>query len=190
MFNLVLFGPPGAGKGTQAVRIAEKYNLTHISTGDLLRMEVKTQTPLGIKAKSIMEKGELVPDELLIDLLRNAIQRNKQGKGFIFDGFPRTIKQAGDLDRLIESEGEKINLTLALDVDEKELLVRLLNRAKLEGRVDDTEEVIQNRLVVYHKLTKPLIEFYEKQGKFKSVFGKGSIDDIFEKLCQEIDKYI
>jgi adenylate kinase len=190
MFNLVLFGPPGAGKGTQAIRMAEKYHLFHISTGDLLRNEVKNQTPLGLKAKSIMEKGELVPDEVLIDLLRDAIHRQKHVKGFIFDGFPRTIKQADDLDHLLESEGKKIDLTLALDVEEDELMRRILHRAKLEGRVDDTEDVIKNRLLVYHKQTKPLMDFYSKQGKFRSVTGKGSVDDIFKKLCEEVDRFI
>jgi len=190
MFNLVLFGPPGAGKGTQSIKIAEKYNLGHISTGDIFRSEIKNKTPLGLKVTSIIEKGELVPDELLIDLLKNAMHKFEDINGFAFDGFPRTIKQAEDLDILMQEEGSAVTLTLALDVDDDELARRLLNRAQLEGRKDDTAEVIANRLKVYHEQTKPLIDFYDKQGKFKSAKGKGSIDEIFAELCKIVDSYI
>jgi adenylate kinase len=189
MFNLVIFGPPGAGKGTQSIKIAEKYRLDHISTGDLLRNEIKNCTPLGLKVRSVIEKGELVPDELLIDLLKDTMHKHNDMAGFIFDGFPRTLVQAEELDRLLESEGQRINLTLALVVEEEELIKRILHRAVESDRTDDTEEVIQNRLLVYHRQTKPLIDYYRKQGKLESVFGKGTIDQIFNKLCQVIDAH-
>ncbi len=187
MFNLVLFGPPGAGKGTQSIQIAEKYHLAHISTGDIFRREIKNETPLGLKVKGIIEKGELVPDELLLDLLRNAMHHYDKVEGFVFDGFPRTIRQAEDLDLLLQEDGEKVNLTLALEVDEQELITRLLIRAEREGRKDDTREVIANRLKVYHSQTSPLIDYYEKQGKFRAVYGQGTIGEIFGRLCEEID---
>jgi adenylate kinase len=190
MFNLVIFGPPGAGKGTQSVKIAQKYRFGHISTGDLLRNEIKNQTPLGLKVRDIIEKGELVPDELLIDLLKDAMHKHNDVKGFIFDGFPRTLVQAEELDRFLRGEGQRINLTLALEVEEEELIKRILHRAMESDRTDDTEEVIQNRLLVYHKQTKPLIEYYREQGKFESVFGKGTIEQIFGKLCAVIDKHL
>ena len=187
MFNLVLFGPPGAGKGTQAVQIAEKYHLAHISTGDIFRSEIRNGTPLGLKVSSIIERGELVPDELLIDLLRTAMQRYPDVRGFVFDGFPRTLRQAADLDHLLEEDGENVSLTLALEVDDQELITRLLIRAQREGRKDDTQEVIANRLNVYQRQTSPLIDFYQKQGKFRGVNGKGTIEEIFNRLCREID---
>ncbi|MBP6977681.1 MAG: adenylate kinase [Bacteroidales bacterium] len=187
MFNLVIFGPPGAGKGTQSIQIAEKYHLAHISTGDIFRREIKNETPLGMKVKGIIEKGELVPDELLIDLLRNAMHQVEDVRGFVFDGFPRTIRQAGDLDLLLQEDGEQVSLTLALEVDEQELITRLLIRAQREGRKDDTREVIANRLEVYHRQTSPLIEYYQEQGKFKAVYGQGTIGEIFDRLCREID---
>jgi len=190
MFYLVIFGPPGAGKGTQAVRIAEKYKLAHISTGDLFRYEIKNQTELGLKVKKIVDSGELVPDELLIDLLKAGMAKFKDVKGVIFDGFPRTIRQAEDLDRLLAETNEAVSLTLALDVDEDELVKRILHRAQKDGRVDDTEEVIQNRLKVYHAQTSPLIDFYKEQQKFESVRGMGTIEEISGKLCAVIDRYI
>ncbi|HNS16909.1 MAG TPA: adenylate kinase [Bacteroidales bacterium] len=187
MFNLVLFGPPGAGKGTQSIQIAEKYHLAHISTGDIFRREIRDETPLGLRVKGIIEKGELVPDELLIDLLRSAMHKYDGGRGFIFDGFPRTLRQAADLDDLLEEDGEKVNLTLALEVEDQELITRLLIRAEREGRKDDTREVIANRLNVYQTQTRPLIDYYRKQGKFRAVAGQGTIEEIFGRLCKEID---
>jgi adenylate kinase len=187
MFNLILFGPPGSGKGTQSVRIAEKYNLVHISTGDIFRREIKNHTALGMKVQSIIEKGELVPDDLLVDILRSALQQAGNPAGFCFDGFPRTLRQAADLDKLLAETGEKVSLVLALEVDEEEVVKRLLKRAQLEGRKDDTEEVIRNRMKVYHSQTHPLMEYYEKQGKFVSLLGVGSIDDIFASICKVID---
>ncbi len=187
MFNLILFGPPGAGKGTQSLQVAEKYRLAHISTGDIFRSEIRNETPLGLKVKSIIEKGELVPDELLIDLLRSAMHKYADVKGFIFDGFPRTLRQAADLDNLLAEEGEKVDLTLALEVEDHELITRLLIRAEREGRKDDTREVIANRLNVYQTQTRPLIDFYTQHGKFRAVHGQGTIGEIFGRLCKEID---
>lgn len=189
MFNLILFGPPGSGKGTQSVRIAERYGLVHISTGDIFRREIRNQTHLGLKVQSIIEKGELVPDELLVDILRSALQQAGKPAGFVFDGFPRTLPQAADLDKLLAETGEKVSLVLALEVDEEEVVTRLLKRAQLEGRKDDTEDVIRNRMKVYHSQTHPLMEYYDKQGKFISVHGVGSIDEIFATICTEIDNH-
>ena len=187
MYNLILFGPPGSGKGTQSARIAEKYNLVHTSTGDIFRKEIRNGSPLGLKVQSIIEKGELVPDDLLVDILRSALKRAVGSSGFVLDGFPRTIRQAEDLDKLLSEIGESVSLVIALDVDEEEVVTRLLKRAQLEGRKDDTEEVIRNRMNVYHSQTHPLMEYYDKQGKFQSIHGIGSIDDIFADICKVID---
>jgi adenylate kinase len=189
MFNLILFGPPGSGKGTQSVKIAEKYSLVHISTGDIFRREIKNKSALGMKVQSIIEKGELVPDELLVDLLRSAMKQAGSPSGFVFDGFPRTIRQAEDLDRLLDETDESVSLVLALEVDEEEVVSRLLKRAQLEGRKDDTEDVIRNRMKVYHSQTQPLMEYYTKQDKFVSLPGVGSIDEIFSATCKVIEKY-
>jgi adenylate kinase len=188
MFNLILFGPPGSGKGTQSTRIAEKYKLVHISTGDIFRREIRNKSTLGLKVQNIIEKGELVPDDLLVDILRSALKQAGSPSGFVFDGFPRTIRQAGDLDKLLLEAGENVSLVLALDVDEEEIVTRLLKRARQEGRKDDTEDVIRNRMKVYHSQTRPLTDYYDKQGKFKSVHGVGSIDNIFADICKAIDK--
>ncbi len=190
MLNLILFGPPGSGKGTQSVRIAEKYGLVHISTGDIFRREIKNQSVLGLKVQSIIEKGELVPDELLVDILRSALNQAGHTAGFVFDGFPRTLRQASDLDALLGETAEVVSLVLALEVDEEEVVKRLLKRAQLEGRKDDTEEVIRNRMQVYHQQTSPLMDYYRKQGKFSAVQGVGSIEEIFASLCREIDRVI
>jgi adenylate kinase len=186
MFNLILFGPPGAGKGTQAVKIAEKYGWVHVSTGDILRSEVSQGTPLGLKVKAVMEAGHLVSDELLIEIMESVFRKNKEAKGFVLDGFPRTLKQAMELDEMLKRLGESITQVLSLEVDEEELVKRLLKRAQDQGRKDDTEEVIKNRLVQYHQHTKPLIEYYDKIKLFKTVMGVGSIEDIFVSLCKVI----
>ena len=190
MFNLVIFGPPGSGKGTQSVKIAEKYNLAHISTGDIFRSEIKNKTGLGLKVQGIIEKGELVPDELLVELLENAMKKYKNIEGYIFDGYPRTIQQARDLDLLLKKSVDCVTLVLALEVDEEEIIQRLLKRAQEQGRKDDTEAVIRNRLEVYNKQTRPLIEYYNEQGKFLSVEGVGSIDEIFNNICSVIDRHM
>jgi adenylate kinase len=190
MFNLVLFGPPGSGKGTQASRIAEKFNLAHISTGEIFRREIRNETELGLRVKHIIEKGELVPDSLLIDILRSALETDTKPGGVVFDGFPRTLQQAADLDILMIELGQKVNLVLALEVNEEEIVKRLLKRAQAEGRKDDTEDVIRNRMSVYHSQTAPLIAYYSKQGKYLSVNGIGSIDEIFQGICKVVESKI
>jgi adenylate kinase len=186
MFNLILFGPPGAGKGTQAIKIAGKYGWVHVSTGDILRSEVSQGTPLGLKVKAVMEAGILVSDELLIEIMESVFRKNNTAGGFVLDGFPRTLNQAKELDRMLVKLGTIVSLVLSLDVDEEELVKRLLKRAQEQGRKDDTEEVIKNRLVQYHQHTKPLIEYYESENLLKNVMGVGSIDDIFTSLCKSI----
>ena len=187
MFNLILFGPPGSGKGTQSAQIAEKYDLVHLSTGDIFRREIRNKSILGLKVQSIIEKGELVPDSLLLEILRSAFRQAGNTRGFVLDGYPRTIGQAEDLDKLLNETGNQVSIVLALEVDEEEVIKRLLKRAQLEGRTDDTEEVIRTRMKVYHSQTHPLIEYYKKQKKFKSVAGVGSIEDIFRDICKVID---
>jgi len=186
MFNLILFGPPGAGKGTQAIKIAEKYGWKHVSTGDILRAEVSQGTPLGLKVKAVMEAGTLVSDELLIEIMESVFKKNGNIGGFVLDGFPRTLKQAEELDEMLLKLGKSVSLVLSLDVNEEELVKRLLKRAQEQGRKDDTEEVIKNRLVQYHKHTKPLMDYYREKKLLKDVVGVGSIDDIFVSLCKAI----
>ena len=186
MFNLILFGPPGAGKGTQAVKIAEKFGWKHISTGDILRAEVSQGTPLGLKVKSVMDAGHLVSDELLIEIMKSVYNNNSSVKGFVLDGFPRTLRQAQELDKMLSTLEHSISLVLSLEVNEDELVNRLLKRAQDQGRKDDTEEVIKNRLVQYHAHTKPLIDYYKEKKLFKDVFGEGTIEDIYIKLCSVI----
>jgi adenylate kinase len=190
MFNFILFGPPGSGKGTQSVKIAEKYKLVHISTGDIFRKNIREKTPLGLKVQSIIEKGELVPDALLIEILEDALKQHSQARGFVFDGFPRTIQQAHDLDEMLAKNKESVSLVLALEVGDDEILKRLLKRAEIEGRKDDTKEVIENRIHVYNSQTQPLIDFYNKKGKFQSLKGIGGIDQIFGGICNIIEKVI
>ncbi len=187
MLNLIFFGPPGVGKGTQAARVAKHYDLVHVSTGDILRIEIKLKTELGLKVQDIMASGELVPDDLLIELLENTCDKFKGANGFVFDGFPRTLRQAEALDEMMERKNCKVAKVIALEVSEDELLRRLVNRAIEQGRTDDTADVIKNRLIVYHKHTKPLIDYYIKQGIFVEVLGVGTIDVIFTSLCNVID---
>jgi adenylate kinase len=186
MFNLILFGPPGAGKGTQAVKIAEKFGWKHVSTGDILRAEVSQGTPLGLKVKAVMEAGHLVSDALLIEIMESVFLNNSDVKGFVLDGFPRTLKQAQELDQMLLTHGRSLSLVLALEVNEEELVKRLLKRAQDQGRKDDTEEVVKNRLVQYHHHTKPLIDYYKTKNLYKEVFGEGSIEQIFDQLCTVI----
>ncbi|MEI6681755.1 MAG: adenylate kinase [Bacteroidota bacterium] len=187
MFNLILFGPPGAGKGTQAIKIAEKFGWKHVSTGDILRAEVSQGTPLGLKVKAVMEAGQLVSDDLLIAIMESVFVNNNTVRGFVLDGFPRTLKQAQELDQMLAKHRESVSLVLALEVNEAELVTRLLKRAQEQGRKDDTEEVIKNRLVQYHNHTKPLIDYYIEKKLYKEVHGVGSIDDIFAQLCTVIN---
>ena len=191
MFNIVIFGKPGSGKGTQANFLKEKYSLYHISTGDLFRKNISNKTKLGIEAKSYLDNGDLVPDSVTIKMLENEVLLNKQVKGYIFDGFPRTLAQAESLDTFLNSINLKINATIALDVDENELITRLLDRGKTTNRSDDQDlEKIKNRFNEYNTKTSILIDFYDKQGKFYSVDGKGSVDDITIRLFDLIESLI
>jgi adenylate kinase len=187
MLNIVLFGPPGAGKGTQSEKLIEKFQLIHLSTGDLLRSEIAQQTELGMQAKLLMDKGELVPDAVVIGMIRSKLEHNQQAKGFIFDGFPRTAAQAEALDNLLAEKNTNISCMLALEVDNEELTKRLLLRGKDSGRADDqNEDIIRNRIKEYNNKTAPLKDFYSAQNKFHAVNGIGSIDEIFDALCTEI----
>jgi adenylate kinase len=191
MFNLVLFGPPGSGKGTQSEKIIEKYDLVHLSTGDLLRKEMKAGTPLGKEAKNLIEKGQLVPDEVVIGMISTALDANPQANGFLFDGFPRTIAQAAALDKLLIHKKTAINAVLFLMVNEEELITRLVGRAKTSGRLDDADPEIQRkRQDIYKNETLPVAGYYQNQEKVTRINGEGSIDEIFERLCEVIDKGI
>jgi len=189
--NLILFGPPGAGKGTQAKRLVDIYGLLQISTGDLFRYEIGNKTPLGIKAREFMDKGELVPDEVTVGMLKNKVEANPDYKGYIFDGFPRTIPQAKALDEYLRTKGESVSQLIALEVDDDELVKRLLERGKTSGRSDDTDEnIIRNRISVYNKETAPVFDFYAAQNKAMNVPGVGTIDEIFERLKNTIDPLV
>jgi adenylate kinase len=190
MFNLVLFGPPGSGKGTQSIHIAQAYKLQHISTGDLLRNEVERQTPLGVEAKKFMDQGLLVPDEVVIGMISSKIDEMPSIRGFIFDGFPRTKEQAEALDKLLEFKNTQINLVLAMEVPEKELITRLVGRGVTSGRSDDNEEVITKRIKEYHAKTAAVADYYNTHGKLENVKGDNSIDDTFKLLSKHIDKYL
>jgi adenylate kinase len=188
MFNLILFGPPGSGKGTQSEKLIAKYGLKHLSTGDLLRSEIANQTPLGVEAKKIMDKGQLVPDEVVIGMISSALDSNPQAKGFLFDGFPRTPAQAEALDKLLELKKTGIAVMLALNVSEEELARRLMKRGETSGRSDDTNEtVIRARITEYHNKTAIVAEYYKKFDKVVNVKGEGTVGDIFGALCKEID---
>ena len=189
--NLILFGKPGSGKGTQASLIKNKYNLVHISTGDVFRKNMSNKTDLGMLAKGYMEKGELVPDEVTVNMLKEELEDHLPCEGFIFDGFPRTSYQAEKLDALLTKYSLNIHLTIALDVDNETLIKRLLNRGKSSGRADDqSEDKINKRLQEYDKKTKPLIEFYTKQNKYKSINGIGEMDDITARIVNLLDNYL
>jgi adenylate kinase len=189
MFNLILFGPPGSGKGTQSERLIARYGLKHLSTGDLLRSEIANQTTLGLEAKGFMDRGELVPDAVVIGMIRSALDNNPEAKGFLFDGFPRTQAQSVALDELLGQRGEAINVVLALGVTEEELVKRLLNRGLTSGRTDDVNEsIIRARIAEYHKKTSAVADHYRQFGKVVEVKGEGTVDDIFEALCAEIEK--
>ncbi len=187
MINLILFGPPGAGKGTQSAKLIEKYSLTHISTGDLFRKHLREGTPLGKLAQDYMSKGNLVPDQVVIDMVDDKIS-SESSEGIIFDGFPRTIPQAEALDRLLAGKGSAIKILVELVVPEEELRMRLADRAQKENRPDDARpEVIENRITVYKSETVAVADYYKQQGKYASVIGVGKVDEIFTNICREID---
>ena len=189
MFNLILFGPPGSGKGTQSEKLIARYGLKHLSTGDLLRYEISRQTPLGKEAQNFMDKGQLVPDEVVIGMISSALDENPETKGFLFDGFPRTPAQAKVLDELLKLKKAPIAAMLALDVSEEELVKRLLKRGETSGRSDDNNEnVIRARIVEYQNKTAVVADYYKQFDKVVMVNGEGTVDNIFERLCTEIDK--
>ncbi len=188
MINIVLFGPPGAGKGTQAEFLKEKYELIHISTGDVFRYNIKNSTELGVLAKSYIDKGQLVPDEVTINMLNAEVEKNNDAKGFIFDGFPRTAAQADALSELLTSKETEVNAMIALEVEDETLVKRLLERGKTSGRADDADEsVIRNRIKVYYNETAILKEYYEQQNKYHGIDGIGSIPEITERISKVID---
>ena len=188
MLNIVLFGPPGSGKGTQSEKIIEKYGLIHISTGDLLREQVAAQTDLGMQAKEIMEKGELVSDNIVIGMIRSKLEEHQDASGFIFDGFPRTVEQARELRKALTDYDERVSLMISLEVPREELVKRLLKRGKETGRSDDNLETIGNRIDVYNRQTIPVTYYYDKMHKHVSVDGIGSVDKIFDRITEVISK--
>ena len=188
MLNIVIFGAPGSGKGTQSARIVEKYGLNHISTGDVLRAEIKNGTELGKTAKGYIDNGQLIPDALMIDILAIVFDSFKDSKGVIFDGFPRTIAQAEALKKMLQERGQEVSVMLDLEVPEDELMTRLIKRGQESGRADDNEETIKKRLVVYHSQTAPLIDWYKNDGKYSHINGLGTMDGIFADICAAIEK--
>ena len=188
MLNIVIFGAPGSGKGTQSERIVEKYGINHISTGDVLRAEIKNGTELGKTAKGYIDQGQLIPDELMIDILASVFDSFKDSKGVIFDGFPRTIAQAEALKKMLAERGQDVSVMVDLDVPEEELMVRLIKRGKDSGRADDNEETIKKRLHVYHSQTAPLIDWYKNEKKYQHINGLGTMEGIFAEICEAVDK--
>lgn len=191
MFNLVLFGPPGAGKGTQAEKLIKKYGFNHISTGEVIREQIRKGTELGLSVQSYIEKGLLAPDELVINIIADYVASHKDAKGNIFDGFPRTTVQAEAFDKIMNGNGTPVSVMLSLEVPDEELVKRLLLRGKESGRADDSNEsVIRNRINVYKAQTAVVADYYKPQGKFRAVNGLGTIDEIFDRLCKEIDSLL
>ena len=188
MLNIVIFGAPGSGKGTQSERIVAAYGINHISTGDVLRAEMKNGTELGKIAKGYIDQGQLLPDNLIVDMLAATLDGFKESKGVIFDGFPRTIAQAEALKEMLAARGQQVSIMLDLDVPEEELMDRLIKRGQESGRADDNEETIKKRLVVYHSQTAPLIDWYKKEGLYAHIHGLGKLEDITAEICQAIDK--
>ncbi len=191
MYNLILFGPPGSGKGTQSEKLVEKYGLVHLSTGDLLRAEINKKTPLGIEAKKLIDKGQLVPDEMVVGIIDNRLEENKEALGFLFDGFPRTVSQAISLDKLLEYRKMAILSVIALDVEDDVLVKRILNRGAISGRSDDLdEEVVRKRFSVYHDSTEPVAAYYRNKNNLTSIQGGGTIEQTFDAICKQIDAAI
>ncbi len=190
MLNIVIFGAPGSGKGTQSEKIVEKYGINHISTGDVLRAEIKNGTELGKTAKSYIDQGQLIPDELMIDILASVFDSFQDSKGVIFDGFPRTIAQAEALKKMLAERKQGVSVMLDLDVPEEELMVRLIKRGKDSGRADDNEETIKKRLAVYHSQTSPLIDWYKQEGQYQHIKGLGKLEEIFADVCTAINSSV
>ena len=188
MLNIVIFGAPGSGKGTQSERIVEKYGINHISTGDVLRAEIKNGTELGKTAKGYIDQGQLIPDELMIDILASVFDSFEDSNGVIFDGFPRTIAQAEALKKMLAERGQDVTVMVDLEVPEDELMTRLIKRGKDSGRADDNEETIKKRLHVYHSQTAPLIDWYKNEKKYQHINGLGTMDGIFADICEAVDK--
>ncbi len=187
--QLIIFGPPGAGKGTQAQNIVDNYGTDHLSTGDMLREAVRNGTELGTLAKSYMDEGELVPDDVIIGMIREKITSENNSNGFILDGFPRTIAQADALSEMLDSVGKKIDVVVSIEVDDKEIIERILERQKIEGRDDDTEEIVRTRLEVYKSQTEPLKSYYGDKGVLKEVDGLGTIDDVYVRIDKILKKF-
>lgn len=187
MLNIVIFGAPGSGKGTQSERIVEKYGINHISTGDVLRAEIKNGTELGKTAKGYIDQGQLIPDELMIDILASVLDSFEDSKGVIFDGFPRTIAQAEALKEMLNKRGQDVSVMLDLDVPEEELIVRLIKRGEQSGRADDNMDTIKKRLVVYNTQTSPLKDYYKKEQKYQHIHGLGTMEDIFADIAAAIE---
>ena len=190
MKHFLIFGPPGAGKGTQAARLIERFGLRHVSTGDLLRREIATGTPLGLKAKTLIDKGELVPDEVVEGMIASELDAHTDVKGFIFDGFPRTTAQAEHLDAMLAERGKQVDAVLSLMIPDQTVFERIRHRAEIENRVDDTKpEVIQNRIDTYHAKTEPVIAYYKGKGVYREIDGLGTIDEVFDKICDVMEEY-
>lgn len=188
MLNIVIFGAPGSGKGTQSERIVEKFGINHISTGDVLRAEIKNGTELGKTAQGFISQGQLVPDALIIDILASVLDSFTESKGVIFDGFPRTIAQAEALKVMLQERGQEVSVMLDLEVPEEELMTRLIKRGEISGRADDNEETIKKRLSVYHSQTSPLIEWYKTEGKYQHINGLGTMEGIFAEIAAAVEK--
>ena len=190
MLNIIIFGAPGSGKGTQSERIIEKYGLHHISTGEILRTEIENKTALGLIAEEYISQGHLVPDQLIIDMLADILDKSNNKKGYIFDGFPRTIAQAKALDKLLKSRNDSISAVFYLSVEEEDLIQRLLKRGAESGRSDDNMETIRERLEVYKKQTEPLKEYYKKKGQLFKITGNGIIENVFENISNEMNRLL
>lgn len=190
MLNILIFGAPGSGKGTQSAFIKEHYNLDHVSTGDMLRGEIKAGTEVGKKAAAIIERGALVSDDIISEMLRNRVSKREEGKeGFIFDGYPRTLAQAETLEEILSDHGTKVTALVELQVPEAQLVERIIERGKISGRADDNETSVKERLSVYHRETEPVIDFYKKQGKILTIDGTGSIEEITSRIVSSIDAF-
>jgi adenylate kinase len=191
MLNIVLFGPPGSGKGTQSKKITNKFDLVHISTGEILRKEIAKQSPIGIEAQKLIDDGNYVTDDMALEIIRKELDRNANSKGFVFDGFPRTIYQAEKFSEILPDNENDIELMISIEVDHAEIIERLTQRAKESGRADDRQkEIIQKRIEIYNQRTAKVADYYKSLGKFESINGNGEIDVIFDEICRAIEKYI